>query len=403
MALAPNEVLGEGRYRLLARRRVDESTGMEFWRAWDFRYQNNVAITALTGDPADRSAVASARQVLEGIRWAESTAHPALARVIDLLGPGPDGVLGLVVTEWIDGLDLVDVVLDGPLHVAAACRLLRPLVAAVDGAHHMGVVAGVDVPEQIRVGEQGTAVLAFRGTRPNATTRDDVRGLGTLLYVLLTGRMPDRSDLVAPDDVRPDVPRDLSLIAVRSIDGTRTPDIRTCGPLLRAMDDVIAYDPDIETMDLPLLMGPTFTEQAPRQHQDDRNPNRQRPTDRPPTTRPLGRVITVLVAVLAVATAVLVGAKVAGAFSGPSPPTAAPKPRTTTHAAPPTTTTPPPTTTTTPPPPPPIRPTAVRNTWSAATRTTSTRSATPSTATRPPSGRPTSTNSNCRCSSRAWA
>lgn len=354
MALAPNEVLGDGRFRLLARRRADEFAGMEFWRAWDFRHETNVAITALTGDPHDQAAVASARQVLEGIRWAESAAHPALARVIDLLGPGPNEVLGLVITEWVDGVDLFDMVSDGPLRVATACRLLRPLVAAVDGAHHMGVVAGVDSAERIRVGEHGTAVLAFRGTRPGATTRDDVRGLGALLYVLLTARWPDVADPVPPADLRPDVPRDLSLIAVLSIDGTRVPDIRTCGPLLRAMDEVIAYDPDIDTMDMPLLMGPSLMQplvQEPPQPAEEPAPA--------PRPRSRGRLVTLAVAILAVAVAVLVGAKVAGAFSGPAPrPAAASSPRTT---VPTTTTTPPPTTTTTPSPAPPapVRPTHV--------------------------------------------
>jgi hypothetical protein len=220
----------------------------------------------------------------------------------------------------------------------------------------MGVVAGIDAAERIRIGDHGTAVLAFRGTRPDATTRDDVRGLGAVLYVLLTGGWPDLVEPIPPADLRPDVPRDLSLIAVLSIDGTRVPDIRTCGPLLRAMDEVIAYDPDIETMDMPLLMGPMPIEPAA-----PAEPAAPPVAREPRPARSKGRLVTVVVAVVAVAVAVLVGAKVAGAFSSPTPAAVRTPAPSTPHTTVPTTTTPPPTTTTTPPPPPaPIRPASVR-------------------------------------------
>src|ERR1700753_55717 len=98
MRLAPDEVLGDGRYLLLAPCGADERAGMEFWHARDLGRGREVALTVLLGDQADKVAVRAARHVLEGVRYAETIEHPALARVLDLPAPGRiaaarDGVL----------------------------------------------------------------------------------------------------------------------------------------------------------------------------------------------------------------------------------------------------------------------------------------------------------------------
>src|SRR5262249_57014225 len=98
MGLAPDEVLGDGRYHLLALCGADVAAGLEFWHAWDAQHDRNIALTVLLGDPTDEHAVARARQLLEGVRYAETVAEPALAKVLYLPGPGHaaaahDGVL----------------------------------------------------------------------------------------------------------------------------------------------------------------------------------------------------------------------------------------------------------------------------------------------------------------------
>jgi hypothetical protein len=348
MRLATDEIIGDGRYLLLAPFGGDDRAGMEFWHAHDGVRRRDVALTVLVGDRANQSGVAAARHVLEGVRYGEAVAHPALAQVIDVPAPGRlattrEGVLGLVVADWTDGVDMADGVLGARLPMGLACRLLRPLVEAVDQAHRAGVVAGVDSPGRIRIAPDSTAVLAFRGTAPATTTRDDVRGLGALLYLALTGSWPaadSRGRLVDPVVLRPDVRRDLAAVAVACLGGAG-PELRTCGPLLRALDDAIADEPP-----------PVRTDPAP-----------ERPARRANWLRGVlrGRRVAVAVGTLAVVLAVLIGTQVAGPFRvtrSTADQRAAPAVATTTPVAPTSTTTA--STTTTTPPPAPIVPKTLR-------------------------------------------
>ena len=235
--LKPGKLLDDGRYRLVDPYGADERAGLEFWRAHDTRLRRDVALTLLAGDVRDTAAVHGARLMTAGARRS-GWDYPALARVLDVLGPddfyAADGVLCLVVAEWTEGTDLVDIVRDGPVTPLAACRLLRPLVAAADRTHHHGLVLGLESGGalRIRINGQGMATLAFPGSGPTATSRQDVRGLGALLYLLLTGAS---ADTTSPHWV----PRELSLITMLSLEDTSVGGIRTCGPLLSVIDRVI--------------------------------------------------------------------------------------------------------------------------------------------------------------------
>jgi hypothetical protein len=241
MVLNRGDVLADGRYSLIGSFGADPRGGMEFWRARDRRVNRDVALTILVGTRADEAAVAHARQVADMVRRTESVAHPALARLLDVLGPDEEeimsraGVLGLIVAEWTEGASMADVLRGGPVTPASCRRMLRPLVAAVDRAHHAGLVIGVDPPERVRVSPRGILTLAFPGPSPALSSRDDVRGLGALLYALLTGVWPAQR-LVPPAALRSDLPRDLSLVAVLILDETSVGNIRTSGVLLRVLD-----------------------------------------------------------------------------------------------------------------------------------------------------------------------
>ena len=259
--LVPGGVVGDGRYRLLTQFGADNRGNAQFWRARDGQLNRDSALTILVGEPGNQQASVDAGRTLERAMHAATFSHPGVARVLDVLTLGNgvlpgQGMLGIIVAEWTHGTDLLDVISDGPVPPATASRLLEPLASAVENAHHVGLVLGVDHPQRIRVTPDGTLRLAFPGPLANATLRDDVRGLGALLYLLLTGRwaLPDGPDSVpavltdsdgtvlAPGLLNASVPGELSTIAVRSLEDTSIGGIRTSAAILQVLDRVTAEE-----------------------------------------------------------------------------------------------------------------------------------------------------------------
>lgn len=255
--LAPGGVVGDGRYRLLAQLGVDERAGAHLWRARDGQLRRDVALTLIVGDPADLAAARGARRTLERAAHAAQFSHPSVARVLDVLSLGSgiaagEGLLGIVVAEWGKGTDLIDLVDEGPVSPLAACRMVETLVDAVEQAHHNGLVLGLDHPQRIRRGLDGSLRLAFPGPLPDATMRDDIKALGAVLYLLLTGRWPldggpeaiqpaphaPNGRVVPPRSIQPHVPPELSALAVRTLSDGGEGGIRTSAAFLRVLRQV---------------------------------------------------------------------------------------------------------------------------------------------------------------------
>jgi len=256
--LAPGGVVGDGRYRLLAQFGIDERAGAHLWRARDGQLRRDVALTMLVGDPADTAAAAVARRTLERAAHAGKFAHPSVARVLDVLSLGNgissgEGLLGIVVAEWTKGSDLVDLSANRPVEPGVAAQLVGGLTEAVEQAHQSGLVLGLDHPQRLRVTPEGRLRLAFPGPLPEATLRDDVKALGGLLYLLLTGKwaLPEgppvlqsapRSPggrVVPPRALQPTVPVELSSLAVRTIEDGGHGGIRTTSAILSVLDAAI--------------------------------------------------------------------------------------------------------------------------------------------------------------------
>jgi len=96
----------------------------------------------------------------------------------------------------------------------------------------------------------GRARLAFPGAPPENTPHDDIRGLGAALYLLLTGYWPlpggagglsppplerDGSP-VSPRTLRPDVPVELSTLALRCLAGSSTAGVHTGAAVQRVLE-----------------------------------------------------------------------------------------------------------------------------------------------------------------------
>lgn len=328
-ALRPGGVIGDRRYRLLAQFGEDHRAAAQFWRARDGQLNRDVALTVLVGDPSDSAAAAAAGRTLERAMHAATFAHPGVARVLDVLSLGSgvvpsEGVLGIVVADWTNGTDLLDVISDGPVPASTASRLLEPLASAVESAHHVGLVLGVDHPQRVRVTPDGALRLAFPGPLPMATLRDDVKGLGALLYLLLTGRWaladgpqsvpgaptgPDGT-VVAPSILRPMVPQELSSVAVRSMEDTAVGGIRTSAAILRVLDRVA------ETEAATTLLAPV-AEPGGKARKDNSVWITKKPVNDRKHKRKLGVAVTIL-AVATIGIAVWLVTSVIGFFASSS-------------------------------------------------------------------------------------
>jgi hypothetical protein len=261
-----------GRYRLTARVGADTAAGAEFWRAEDTVLQRDVAVTVLRrlapeggaiGGEADPTGTARAGEMLVRALRTGSFEHPGCARLLDVLAPGasgvPDDVLGAAVTEWVPGRSLAEAVADGLIKPFAAARAVVPLAAAAEEAHRHGLVLGCDHPQRVRVNPDGNAQMCFALPRPDLRPPDDVRGLGAVLYALLTSRWPlsvadaARAGLgaaervagvvPAPSTQRPGVPVELDALATGALSPVGSAGhVHTAAAVHRLLDEVVAED-----------------------------------------------------------------------------------------------------------------------------------------------------------------
>ncbi|MGB6225361.1 MAG: protein kinase family protein [Pseudonocardiaceae bacterium] len=237
----PGCVLGRGRYRLLAEFGRDDRCAARLWQGRDLMLDRDVALTLFIAAPQHPAELTLTRTaVARALRSARLDTAGA-ARMLDALeavrGDGPSGpTVAVIVAEWTPGCALVDLLDGGPLPPQMAASVLAALAGAVDAAHSAGLVLGCDHPDRIRVTTDRQARMAFPGPPASSGSRDDIRGLGAMLYLLLTGCWPlpdgppglppaplgtDRLP-ISPTTLRPEVPVELSTLALRCIAGPGT-------------------------------------------------------------------------------------------------------------------------------------------------------------------------------------
>ncbi|MCP2294911.1 putative peptidoglycan lipid II flippase [Nocardia amikacinitolerans] len=256
--LIPGASVAGGRYRLLASH--GGARGLKFWQALDIKLDREVALTFVDADQkaADNSGHDGPQAILSRTLRLGRINSPGLARVLDVVR-GSSG--GIVVAEWTPGRSLREMAETVPSPIGAA-RAIRALASAAELAHRGGGSLSIDHPDRVRISATGDAVLAFPGTLGDSDAQSDVRGLGAMLYALITARWPIRSGgltgtaatvgglrladfgpdgtPVEPRQIRPEVPFEISAVAVRSLESNKG--VRTAATVQHVLEQASVVD-----------------------------------------------------------------------------------------------------------------------------------------------------------------
>ena len=226
--LMPGATIG-GRYRLMNLVGADES-GHRYWRARDTVLPRDVAVTLL---PDGTGASATVAMTVRAGRLH----HISLPQTLDM---GTDHGQFYLVNRWIDGATLPDLLSTGPLAPEAAISVTAEVSEALADAHRSGIALGAITPGLIRVNIDGQVRFSHIVAHGTATPDQDIRAVGALLYLMLTGTwpLPEPPPVSAPagqapttipraptrrgrelpaDEINPAVPEALSALAERAV------------------------------------------------------------------------------------------------------------------------------------------------------------------------------------------
>lgn len=234
-SLTPGTVIG-GRYRLVSLVSAD-ANGNWFWRAKDTVLPRDMAVTILPDTTGTSATVARTLR-------AGRLHHIGLPQTLDV---GTDHGHSYVVGQWVDGATVTDLLAAGPLDPDVATSITGKVADAVAEAHRNGIALGAINPSLVRVNFDGQVRLSHAIAHGSATPDQDIRAVGALLYLMVTGTWPlpepldhagdtgpsasrsGRTAAVIPaaptrlgrelpaDEVRPEVPEPLSALAEHAL------------------------------------------------------------------------------------------------------------------------------------------------------------------------------------------
>lgn len=261
---APARTVLAGRYRL--EKIVTTGPCTTLWRAVDEALARPIAVKILHAPDAVPRCADAAEAVNRFTASAVSVGRLVHPRIASTYDTGVDGGTPYIVTEWVDGEAVAEIVArSGPLSPAQAHTVAVQTAAALAYAHQSGIPHGqVDghnvllcADGNVKLTDFGVASAMAQRATDVATERrspagQDVRAAAALLYLALTGRSVNgdepglppapRNDgvLLSPQQVRAGVPRELDLVVMRTLgDSRRTgPPISDSAELVAALDRV---------------------------------------------------------------------------------------------------------------------------------------------------------------------
>jgi hypothetical protein len=220
----PGTRLG-GRYRL--EDRLAASGGWSAWKAIDEILARPVSvITFASGFPRLQEVVTAARA-------ASRLTDTRLTQVFDVEDSWEHPY---IVLEWPVGDTLTDLLVSGRLEAPTGVRIVSEVASAIAGAHAAGIAHLCLLPEAVRWTTGGGLKLtglgidaALAGITAEDPELTDTRGMGGLLYAVLTGMWPGSDhpylpaapladgQLRRPRQVRAGVPGALDDITSRAL------------------------------------------------------------------------------------------------------------------------------------------------------------------------------------------
>jgi hypothetical protein len=247
-------------HKLADRYRLEECLGQgasfSSWRAVDEKLRRAVGIQILS------AAHQRAEAAIAAARSAALLPDPRFVHVLDAVR---EGEVVYIVREWLpDGTDLQTTLAAGPLEAYDAYQLIRKVAAAMAAAHQAGLVHLRLRPDAVL--RTGGGQYRIRGLAVDAAVyglddpglslaeqrADDTRALGALLYAALSHHWPaaegrhglaglpgGSTGLVAPDQVRAGVHRQLAQVAMRALAAGRHEEVPHQGEVISTPQQLV--------------------------------------------------------------------------------------------------------------------------------------------------------------------